>query len=382
MSPTPQLISLETTPNPNSMKLNLSGPLGVSGSFDAMNGSQAPELLQQLLAVEGVVSVFTAQQFITLNRDPRASWEPILTAARAVLGAETPSATVSESFGPGESLGQVQVAVQTFRGVPVQVKVTDGVSEQRVGLSARFGEAARTLQARFAADYLKERHWADWGIRYGDLETVATQIAEEIETLLDPATLSATVLTLLGETAPEPPSKPTESLSAGGDLQIASPHWPDRFRAVQQLEASEATLPLLIQALADEKPQIRRWAAAKLAAVPHPQTVAALSRALTEDPDVGVRRTAGDSLSDIGDAAAQPAVCQALRDPNKLVRWRAARFLAEVGTPEALSALEAAQEDPEFEVRLEIQAAITHIRQGSQAEGPVWKRMNQESPSS
>ena len=43
-----------------------------------------------------------------------------------------------------------------------------------------------------------------------------------------------------------------------------------------------------------------------------------------------MRRTAGDALSDIGDPAAQPSMCQALKDSNKLVRWRAARFLFDV----------------------------------------------------
>ena len=41
---------------------------------------------------------------------------------------------------------------------------------------------------------------------------------------------------------------------------------------------------------------------------------------------------------------------EALADPNKLVRWRAARFLYEAGDDTAIEALRVAQEDPEFEV--------------------------------
>jgi HEAT repeat protein len=88
-----------------------------------------------------------------------------------------------------------------------------------------------------------------------------------------------------------------------------------------------------------------------------------------------VRRTAGDALSDIGDVAAQPAICRALRDSNKLVRWRAARFLSDVGTQDALPFLEQAADDPEFEVRLEIEAAMQRIRGGSEGIGPAWKRI-------
>ncbi len=42
-------------------------------------------------------------------------------------------------------------------------------------------------------------------------------------------------------------------------------------------------------------------------------------------------------------------MCEALSDKNKLVRWRAARFLAEVGSAASLPALQAKQNDPEFE---------------------------------
>jgi HEAT repeat protein len=159
---------------------------------------------------------------------------------------------------------------------------------------------------------------------------------------------------------------------------LDSPDWHERFQAIQQLKASEESLPLLIQALQDEKTQIRRWAAARLAGVKSAQSVEALSQALLNDPNVGVRRTAGDSLSDIGDIAAQGAICQALSDQNKLVRWRAARFLAETGTQASLPYLEKAKEDPEYEVRLEVEAAISHIREGSKAALPVWKLMSKD----
>ena len=75
----------------------------------------------------------------------------------------------------------------------------------------------------------------------------------------------------------------------------------------------------------------------------------------------------------------EEAMLRALEDPNKLVRWRAARFLFEVGTEAALAALEAASGDPAFEVRLEIEAARERIRGGSASEGPAWRRMTQES---
>jgi HEAT repeat protein len=96
---------------------------------------------------------------------------------------------------------------------------------------------------------------------------------------------------------------------------------------------------------------------------------------LLNDDSVGVRRTAGDALSDLGDASAQGAVCKALGDANKLVRWRAARFLAELGDENAVPFLQGASEDSEFEVRLEIQAALARIAGGKEGSVPAWKRI-------
>ena len=41
------------------------------------------------------------------------------------------------------------------------------------------------------------------------------------------------------------------------------------------------------------------------------------------DRSVSVRRTAGDCLSDVGDPAAMFVMIKSLKDPSKLVRWRA-----------------------------------------------------------
>jgi HEAT repeat protein len=66
---------------------------------------------------------------------------------------------------------------------------------------------------------------------------------------------------------------------------------------------------------------------------------------------------------------------QALGDPNKLVRWRAARFLYEVGDESALPALRKAQGDPEFEVDMQIRLALERIEGGHEAAGTVWQQM-------
>ncbi len=373
------LVSIDTTPNPNSMKLNLSASLGMSGTFTPENEASAPAVVQQLLNLQGVVSVFSAASFLTLNRDPRVDWPSILDAARQLF--ESKEQTQESVEGQRRTTaheGAAQVWVQTFRQIPVQVKVTNGIAEERVGLPSRFGATARELQTHFGADYLKERHWADWGVRYGTLSDVAQEVTEEIESLLDETRLNQQKMLALGKSSESAASQSAIQTMKPSALQLDSPDWNERFHAVQQLDASEDTLPHLVKALHDEKPQIRRWAAAKLAGVKSAESLEALSRSLLHDANVGVRRTAGDSLSDIGDVSAQKAICQALNDNNKLVRWRAARFLAETGTEAALPYLENAKDDPEYEVRLEIEAAINHIVEGSKAALPVWKLMSQD----
>lgn len=61
------------------------------------------------------------------------------------------------------------------------------------------------------------------------------------------------------------------------------------------------------------------------------------------------------------------------------MRWRAARFLSEVGTARAVPFLQATLSDPEDEVQMEALAAIERIESGKEGNLPVWKRMQANS---
>jgi hypothetical protein len=327
-----RLKSVETTPNPNSMKLNFHESLGKAITYTEENADTGSDFVRALLQIEGVKSVFVCQDFITLNRAPTVDWNLILDAARRVCGKETertPQTPVSaqaaldgESEAAGNS-GPVSVVVQTFKGIPIQVKVLGSGAEKRVALSERFLQAAQAVQDKTGADFLKDRYWADYGLRYGELDEIAAQVADEIESTTDAQTLQ------------------------------------------YLCELSTGTT------------KVRRFAAAGLGLSGSITAVPALCRVLLSDATVAVRRTAGDALSDIGDASAEPFVCKALADENKLVRWRACRFLTEVGSSEALPFLKAVLQDKETEVRLEAQAAIERIAKGDKGLAPVWKRMHE-----
>ena len=92
---------------------------------------------------------------------------------------------------------------------------------------------------------------------------------------------------------------------------------------------------------------------------------------------MNVRRTAGDCLSDLGFTEAIPEMILSLSDPNRLVRWRAAMFLYEVGDESAIPALKKALDDPEFEVRMQVKIALDRIQEGKEAEGSIWHQMNE-----
>lgn len=377
-----RLKSVETTPNPNSMKLNFHESLGKAITYTAENADDSPDFVRELLNIEGVKSVFVCQDFITINRAPGAVWDKLLDAAKQICGGESSSSTEEKSAEQlkqaeridAEKSGQVSVVVQTFKGIPIQVKVLAPGAEKRVALAERFSAAARQVQDETKADFLKERYWADWGVRYGQPEEIAAQVADEIEGTLDEESLKRLCDAAIGKEVKETPKLSRQEQEAS----MNSAHWHDRLRAVQELGLHEDDIPLLERALLDEQMQVRRFAAAGLGATGSSKAVAPLCRALLNDVAVAVRRTAGDALSDIGDVAAEEDVCKALSDENKLVRWRACRFLSEVGTRKALPGLESALKDVEFEVRLEAEAAIDRILKGDKGLAPVWKRMHED----
>ena len=153
--------------------------------------------------------------------------------------------------------------------------------------------------------------------------------------------------------------------------------WRKRFQVLEQMEEPTLDdLPVLEKALNDEKPSIRRLAVVYLGMIEDKRVLPYIYKGL-QDKTVTVRRTAGDCLSDLGFPEAQDEMIKALKDKSKIVRWRAAMFLYEVGDERALTALKEAENDPEFEVALQIKMAIERIEGGEEAKGSVWKQMTE-----
>lgn len=70
----------QETPNPNAMKFSLSVSVAETGSFsfEQTDTDIAHPIAAAVVALDGVVSVFGVNDFITVSKTPEASWDSLL----------------------------------------------------------------------------------------------------------------------------------------------------------------------------------------------------------------------------------------------------------------------------------------------------------------
>ncbi|MFD3450155.1 conserved virulence factor C family protein [Microbacteriaceae bacterium 4G12] len=366
--------AIEPTPSPNTMKviLNEELPSGQRNNYTRQNMSEAPEQVQHILNIEGVKAVYHVADFLAVERNAKYDWKSILQKVRTVFGeivAPEETALLSTTF------GEVKVFVQMFYGIPMQVKLSNGMTEERVALPEWFKGGIMKLQMA-GANVVTERKWVEQGTRYGDFADIGKEVVEEIVATYPQDRVNMMVEDVLKQSGSaeiivkkREPYKVTEEMMKDAD-------WTKRYAALEQMDPTEEDLPVLTLAVHDEKVSIRRLATAYLGMIQGEKVLPFLYEAL-RDKAVSVRRTAGDCLSDIGLKEAMPAIIEALKDTSKLVRWRAAMFLYEIGDESALAALREVENDPEFEVAMQARLAIERIEGGEEAKGSVWKQMTE-----
>lgn len=368
--------SIEPTPSPNTMKINLDQelPMGKSHNYRKETSAGAPPIIQAILLIDGIKGVYHVADFLAVERNAKYDWKELLPKVRQAFGeeiqpAENTQKTLNEHF------GEIKVEVQMFKGIPLQVKLTDSTTEKRFGMPEYFLKARE--QAQLPQDnYILLRKWDNKGVRYGEMDQVGPEVIEELVAAYPPQRLAELVQKAQStQTVTEPKHKRPRKKVTLEDLQ--HPDWQIRYQLLEQMDDPEiADLPVIEKALTDEKPSIRRLAVVYLGMIEDSAVLPLLYKAL-KDKTVTVRRTAGDCLSDLGFPEAQDEMAASLKDPSKLVRWRAAMFLYEVGDERSLPALKAAQDDPEFEVSMQIKMAIERIEGGEEAKGSVWKQMTE-----
>ena len=372
-----KLIGIEPTPNPNSMKLVLDATLapGVKATYRAGDEVSAP-LMRDLLSIDGVAGLFHTSDFMAVQRTPGTDWQEILAQVRIVFdAADGVSAEVAVPRTEGAAQ-ELLASMQVFRDIPMQVKVTGGGAETRRGLGRRFDAAVKRAMPA-ARNPLMERRWVELGTRYGDAEEVADSVVAEVRALYDSDRLAWLADRAL---SPDP-----DAPEAGPDRRrliedLDDPDWRARYRALRRLGADAGLLPRIIALAGDAHLSVRRQAIVLLGLSRDERALAPLRDAL-RDPIAAVRRTAGDALNDLGNPEVAGAIAETLTDGSALVRWRAARFLYELGDERSLPGLRAARGDQVFEVRMQIEQAIERIESGASPEGPVWQRMTRGDPS-
>ncbi|AQQ53535.1 conserved virulence factor C family protein [Planococcus lenghuensis] len=366
-----KIITIEPTPSPNTMKVVIDQelPFGKSHNYKPETVEGAPEQIQALFTIDGVKGIYHVADFLAVERNAKYDWEGILAEVRRVFG-EGDGA--EENVEIDEHYGEVYVHVQQFKGIPLQVKVFDNQSEERFGMPERFVQAMNAVMGDDEENYIFQRKWADYGVRYGEKAEIGENVLREIEAAYPQERLDSLI-------EKEQNGQP-ETAARGRKVTLEEfdvPDWETRFQLLDQLpDPDESDLPLLAKALDDEKMSIRRLAAVYLGMIEDKAVVPYLEQALN-DKSASVRRTAGDCISDLGFEEFEDAMIESLGDRNKLVRWRAAMFLYETGTEKALPALKAAEDDKEFEVKLQVKMAIARIEGGEEAKGSVWRQMTE-----
>lgn len=369
-----KIVSIEPTPSPYSMKINVDEqlPEGETLNYTIDDDKQdAPAYIQALFQVNGVKGLYRVIDFITLERNPRVPWEEILPKVRELLGStEANKETIPKTRAVTESaFGEVNVYLQLFRYIPMQVKLVAMDTEKRFGLPTRFMEAVMRA-SKTADNLLEERKWIEQSPRYGELEAIGKEVVEEISASYNEKRLND----LVNYSLTSDDSFVTSRNQKVTLDMLDNPSWKERYAALDQMNPTKDDLSVLDKALNDEKASIRRLATAYLGMIEDKDVLPYLFKAL-KDKAVNVRRTAGDCLSDLGFKEAIPEMIKALTDKSRLVRWRAAMFLYELGDETAVKALENAFDDPEFEVRMQIKMALARIKGGEEAKGSIWSQM-------
>ncbi|MGJ9459537.1 conserved virulence factor C family protein [Oceanobacillus sp. CF4.6] len=374
-----KIISIEPTPSPHSMKINVNEELSSGENYnfnEKDNLENAPHYVKQLFKIQGVKNIYRVVDFIALARNPKTPWEELLPKVRDVIGTEeeieqpkpAPKRITEDAF------GEVNVFIQMFRGIPMQVKLEDGNEEKRLGLPDIFTEAVMEASPS-SPNVIMDRTWVEQHPRYGTMEEIGIDVVEELSASFDKDRLDTLVRMAFDENDSSEMNKNSTKKSLNLET-LDHPDWKVRYAALDRLNPTFEDLSLLDKALEDEKSSIRRLATAYLGMIEEPEVLPFLYKAL-KDKAVNVRRTAGDCISDLGFKEAMPEMIESLADSNRIVRWRAAMFLFELGDETAIPSLEAAADDPEFEVRMQIQLAMERIKGGEEAKGSVWHQMTQ-----
>ena len=129
-----KIVSIEPTPSPNTMKINLAEalPMGRNNNYKVGSLEGAPAEIINILSIDGVKGVYHVADFLAVERNAKYDWKLILHEVRKAFGQGNEQADVAGS-NSNESFGEIKALVQVYKGIPMQVKLTDGTEEKQIG---------------------------------------------------------------------------------------------------------------------------------------------------------------------------------------------------------------------------------------------------------
>ena len=73
----------QPSPNPNALKFTLDVRLPDTWTIDSADAAAGNPFAEAVFAVDGVVSIFGVNDFVTITRRPGVDWDPIIAAVEA-----------------------------------------------------------------------------------------------------------------------------------------------------------------------------------------------------------------------------------------------------------------------------------------------------------
>lgn len=81
------ILTIEPTPNPNSMRIVVDTelPSGTSHNYMKRDAETAPEPISALLNIEGIRGIYHVMNFMAVEKSGDAEWDALLTEIEAII---------------------------------------------------------------------------------------------------------------------------------------------------------------------------------------------------------------------------------------------------------------------------------------------------------
>eukprot|EP00978_Attheya_sp_CCMP212_P020243 scaffold57684_cov55-Attheya_sp.AAC.1 len=363
---------IESTPNPSSFIVKLSAPLvgleDMAGSLQGRSYSTAsvtlltPPEIAEILRIDGIEQVYCMATALTINKKASAKWDILLPLVICALGVDkdeqslllqgllstSSTSSTDTSTTSSSSSGQVRIRLQISNKIPIQIEAIGFLgTPKRMQLPPKFQEHMQVM-VDGGIDFFFGRKWVDRGVRYlemdddtgtlddtetaqEDLElmTVLQSELEEVDAAYSKERLAAIVAESLGKGVPTTTTQTASSETTTETNAEFTLERVDRYCDLAELGSEEALTILATFVASHEGSMAARrnalaflggtaGADAAVTAVTTDLVFGAIASALENERNPTMRRTAGDALSDLGDARGVTFAVSALGDKSKL----------------------------------------------------------------